>query len=46
MAEIAETCPHDDRTPDRKVFHGFSPDVAKNGAGAPTVRIVSKLEGA
>jgi integrase len=28
--EITETCPPDDRTPERRVFQGFSPDVAKN----------------
>ena len=30
MAEIAETCPREDRTPERRVFQGFTPDVAKN----------------
>jgi integrase len=30
MAAIAKTCPPDDRTPERRVFVGFSPDVAKN----------------
>jgi len=30
MNAIAETCPPDDRTPERRVFLGFSPDVAKN----------------
>jgi integrase len=30
MAEIAETCPREDRTPERRVFPGFSPDAAKN----------------
>ena len=30
MAAIIETCPHDDRAPERRVFPGFSPDVAKN----------------
>jgi integrase len=30
MAEIAATCPREDRTPERRVFQGFSPDVAKN----------------
>jgi len=30
MQEIADTCPPDDRTPERRVFPGFSPDVAKN----------------
>jgi integrase len=30
MDAIAETCPPDDRTPERRVFIGFSPDVAKN----------------
>ena len=30
MEAIAETCPPDDRTPERRVFAGFSPDVAKN----------------
>jgi integrase len=30
MEEIASTCPPDDRTPERRVFQGFSPDVAKN----------------
>jgi len=29
MAEIAATCPPDDRTAERRVFAGFSPDVAK-----------------
>jgi integrase len=30
MEAIAETTPPDDRTPERRVFAGFSPDVAKN----------------
>jgi integrase len=30
MLEIAETCPREDRTPERRVFTGFTPDVAKN----------------
>jgi integrase len=30
MEAIAETCPPDDRTAERRVFPGFSPDVAKN----------------
>jgi integrase len=30
MDEITATCPPDDRTPERRVFQGFSPDVAKN----------------
>jgi integrase len=30
MGDIAERCPPDDRTPERRVFVGFSPDVAKN----------------
>jgi integrase len=30
MVEIAKTCPREDRTPERRVFPGFSPDVAKN----------------
>ena len=30
MLEVAEVCPREDRTPERKVFQGFSPDVAKN----------------
>jgi integrase len=30
MEEIAATCPREDRTPDRRVFVGFSTDVAKN----------------
>ena len=28
--EVQETCPPDDRTPERRVFPGFTPDVAKN----------------
>jgi integrase len=28
MVEIQETCPPDDRTPERRVFPGFTPDVA------------------
>lgn len=28
--EIQESCPPDDRTPERRVFAGFSPDVAKH----------------
>ena len=30
MEAIVETCPPDDRTAERRVFPGFSPDVAKN----------------
>jgi integrase len=30
MEEIAATCPLEDRTAERRVFPGFSPDVAKN----------------
>jgi integrase len=30
MEEIIETTPPDDRIPERRVFQGFSPDVAKN----------------
>jgi integrase len=30
MAEIAATCPREDRTAERRVFPGFTPDVAKN----------------
>ncbi len=30
MEEVAATCPPDDRVPERRVFVGFSPDVAKN----------------
>jgi integrase len=30
MEAVAETCPPDDRTPVRRVFAGFTPDVAKN----------------
>ena len=30
MAAVAETCPPDDRTPQRRVFPGFTADVAKN----------------
>jgi integrase len=30
MAEVAGTCPREDRTPERRVFPGFTPDVAKN----------------
>jgi integrase len=30
MDEIADSCPPDDRTPERRVFVGFTPDVAKN----------------
>jgi integrase len=30
LSEISDTCPPDDRTPERRVFQGFSPDVAKN----------------
>jgi integrase len=30
MEEITETTPPDDRTAERKVFQGFTPDVAKN----------------
>lgn len=30
MEEVAATCPREDRTAERRVFSGFSPDVAKN----------------
>lgn len=30
MVEVQETCPPDDRTAERKVFAGFTPDAAKN----------------
>jgi integrase len=30
MAALAATCPREDRTNERRVFAGFSPDVAKN----------------
>jgi integrase len=30
MAELDTNCPPDDRTPERRVFPGFTPDVAKN----------------
>jgi integrase len=30
MVEVQQTCPPDDRTPDRRVFHGLTPDVAGN----------------
>jgi integrase len=30
MEQIAATCPRDDRTPERRVFQGFTADVAKN----------------
>jgi integrase len=30
MTAVAETCPREDRTPERRVFPGFTPDVAKN----------------
>jgi integrase len=30
MAELDGGCPPDDRTPDRRVFPGFTPDVGKN----------------
>jgi integrase len=30
MDEVAATCPREDRTPERRVLPGFSPDVAKN----------------
>jgi integrase len=30
LEAIAATCPPDDRTPERRVFQGYSPDVAKN----------------
>jgi integrase len=30
MAELAATCPREDRTAERRVFPGFTPDVAKN----------------
>jgi hypothetical protein len=29
MAEVASTCPREDRTPERQVFAGFTGDVAK-----------------
>ena len=30
MVEVAATCPREDRTAERQVFPGFTPDVAKN----------------
>jgi integrase len=30
MREIADTCPREDRTAERRLFPGFTPDVAKN----------------
>jgi integrase len=30
MERVEETCPLEDRTVERRVFHGFTPDVAKN----------------
>jgi integrase len=30
MMMIADTCPREDRTPERRVFPGFTPDAAKN----------------
>ena len=30
MDEVAAACPPDDRTRERRVFEGFTPDVAKN----------------
>jgi integrase len=30
MTEVADTRPREDRTPERRVFPGFTPDVAKN----------------
>ena len=30
MSDVAATCPREDRTADRRVFPGFTPDVAKN----------------
>lgn len=30
MTEISKTCPREDRTPERRVFPGFTPDVANN----------------
>ena len=30
IMEIAATCPREDRTAERRVFPGFTPDVAKN----------------
>jgi integrase len=30
MAELEQTCPREDRTPERRVFQGFNADVAKN----------------
>lgn len=30
MGEVVAICPPDDRTPERRVFTGFTPDVAKN----------------
>jgi integrase len=29
LVEIADTCPREDRTPERRVFQGFSPNSAK-----------------
>jgi integrase len=33
MDAIAEECPPDDRTPERRVFPGFSPDTARRVVG-------------
>jgi integrase len=30
MAEVSDTCPREDRTAERSLFPGFTPDVAKN----------------
>ena len=30
MVAVQETCPPDDRTPERRVFPGFTPSAAKN----------------
>lgn len=30
MEAVAETCPREDRTPERRVFQGFTANVAKN----------------
>jgi integrase len=30
IVEVAATCPREDRAPERRVFPGFTPDVAKN----------------
>jgi integrase len=35
MIQIAGTVPREDRTPERRVFPGFSPDVAKNVMARP-----------